>query len=429
MRQSNSETVPDAVQAHAALAPADLVVDERRILFRFVTDLLVPEITAAALPPETLDDPLVRHRIGEALAGRITLCGADLVPTAFQPVTVGPATLRVSVDRRTNGWLAGALPVLHPEIADGTRQLRLLDDGDEHLAAALDTLGAGVALARSVSPQLADDLLGHVTLVAVIAPGSAIVSASSRFFPGLVLIDQPATPLEVAEALVHEGAHQKLFDLAMTRSFLDALSDAAEEFRPSWSAAEWPLEQTLAACHAYYCLAQFADDLSDLSAVHTFSLLPKARERFTEIARWLLVHEEDLRADARHLLHILCAAPEPPHLLTTEPPPPPGADAFALTADVRVEPTTSGRVLVGRRTDPPEVCWLDGDAAALVRLLARSTGGLAVTAAADRLRIGWGVDVETSRLRTLHAIDALVRSHIAVPSEQVGWSSHSEVVA
>lgn len=427
MRQSNSVTAPDAVQAHAALAPAALVVEERRILFRFVTDLLDPEIIRTGLRPEALDDPLVRHRIGEALAGRITLRGDDLAPTAFRAVTAGPATLRVSVDRVTNGRLADALPVLHPEIADGTRPLRLLHRGDEHLEATLATLGSGVALARSVSRRLVDDLLPHVTLVAVIEPGSAIVSASSRFFPGLVLLDEPATPLEVAEALVHEGAHQKLFDLAMTRSFLDALSDTAEEFRPSWSTAQWPFEQTLAACHAYFCLAQFADDLPDMSSVHAFSLLPEARERFTEISRWLLAHEDGLRADARHLLHTLCGAPEPAHPASAEAPPPPTADAVALIADVRVEQTSSGRVLVGRRTDPPEVSWLDGDTAALTRLLAGARGGLAVTAAAERLRSEWGVDVEAARRRTLHAVDALVRARIAVPSEQVGRASHQEI--
>lgn len=428
MLPPGAEKVPDAVAAHAALAPAALVVEERRILFRFVTDLLAREITAAELRHETLDDPLVRHRIGEALAGRIRLSRDDLTPTAFRSMTAGPTTLRVSVDRRTNDWLTRALAVLHPEIVDSTRALRLLDDGDHNLAAALTTMKSGVTLARSISPQLVDDLLPHVTLVAVIESGSGIVSASSRFFPGLVLVDEPATPLEIAEAMVHEGAHQKLFDLAITRSFLDALSDDADSFRASWSAADWPFEQALAACHAYYCLAQFADDMPDLSSVHSFSLLPKARERFSEIARWLLAHEDGLRADARSLLRTLCGAPAPAHQASVEPPPALDGTAFKLVADVRVERTGSGRVLVGRRTDPPEVSWLDGDAAAVAWQLSRTPEGLALADAADRMQIAWGVDAETSRQRTICALHALTRSHLAVPSEQVGLVDTLEVV-
>ncbi len=84
-----------------------------------------------------------------------------------------------------------------------------------------------------------------------------VVSASSRYVPGIVLIDEPALPIEVAEALVHEGAHEKFFDLAITREFLDARAEDAEVFETSWSHARWPLEQTFAAWHAYTCLAQF----------------------------------------------------------------------------------------------------------------------------------------------------------------------------
>ena len=44
-------------------------------------------------------------------------------------------------------------------------------------------------------------------------PSGRLGSASAREFPGLVLFPEPQTALEVAEALIHEGAHQKFFDL------------------------------------------------------------------------------------------------------------------------------------------------------------------------------------------------------------------------
>ena len=96
----------------------------------------------------------------------------------------------------------------------------LILNGSRQFAAVVHTLTSGIELAVSVAPELALDLLPHVALFAVVDSecSGQLGSASLREFPGLILLPEPRSSVEVAEALIHEGAHQKFFDLAMTRS-------------------------------------------------------------------------------------------------------------------------------------------------------------------------------------------------------------------
>ena len=140
--------------------------------------------------------------------------------------------------------------------------IRLLLDDDPGFPEAARTVLDGLEIAVKLCPELADDLLPHVALFAVIRNGGTeqLGSASVREYPGLVVVPQPTSPLEVAEALVHEGAHQKFFDIGVTRSLFAADFPRAPLFGPSWSESStrgWPLEQCAAAFHAYTCLAAF----------------------------------------------------------------------------------------------------------------------------------------------------------------------------
>jgi hypothetical protein len=245
-----------------------------------------------------------------------------------------------------------------------------------------------------------------------------VVSASSRYVPGIVLIDEPSLPMEVAEALVHEGAHEKFFELAITKEFLDARAEDADYFENSWSGARWPLEQTFAAWHAYSCLAQFFLSVGS-EQLGPDSLLPNAKSRAAEIGEWLLAHESDLRGDARWLLHALmgetgehaggkvfpsgvdCVAPSPEISRDWE---------FHVLPDVRYERSATGRVVAGRSTNPPEIYWLDEDASwALTnwcRLGTSTTFGCAVLRATEEWRTGSAV----ARHRLENALEWLVRA-------------------
>ncbi|MFS8102367.1 hypothetical protein LFM09_35100 [Lentzea alba] len=246
----------------------------------------------------------------------------------------------------------------------------------ERFEAVASIVAEGVRLLRRLVPKMADDLLVHVSMLAVLKAETSggVVSASSRYVPGIVLIDEPATPIEVAEALVHEGAHEKFFDLAITREFLDVHAEDVECFETSWSHARWPLEQTFAAWHAYSCLAQFFIS-ARTEGLGPISLLPKARERADEIGDWLLAHENDLRADARWLLHGLAGIP------TDEAGGQSDLDRLAQSVElndddylhvlpgVRFRVAETGRMVGARVVQPPEIFWLDTDASWLVARL------------------------------------------------------------
>ena len=145
-----------------------------------------------------------------------------------------------------------------------------------------------------------------ILLFAVLARDTAgrLGSASAREFPGLILIPEPRSPLEVAEALIHEGAHQKFFDLATTRALFGEHSGQTPLFSPSWAPAgapSWPIEQTFPAWHAYCCLSVFRGSLGSLS-IHDDSLLPYAEQRRVEIGEWLLSNGDALGRDGHVLL-------------------------------------------------------------------------------------------------------------------------------
>ncbi|NYI88203.1 hypothetical protein HNR02_001526 [Amycolatopsis endophytica] len=392
-------------------------MEERRALYRMALDLLQPG--HERIPAEQLDNPLFRFRIGEALAGRLPFVAADDdlggVTTA---VPAGSSTLAVATGAGAHDLLAEALRIIHAQSRSAGAPPRLLTGDDEALA----TVAAGVDKVREVSPALADDLLAHVSLLVVLDPATSggLVSASSRLFPGLVLIDRPASPYDVAEAIIHEGAHQKLFDFAITRPFLGADIAEGRVFRPSWSSGVWPVEQVLAAFHAYSCLAQFAGDVArrgETAELGPDSLLSHARERATEIGTWLAGEEDTLEIDAQWLLHtLLCDGngPEEPTPVTR----PVQAGRYVLDPLVRMtRMEATGRVLVGRPGDTPELHWLDGKAAELTIRLREAPFGLSLSEIGAELSAVLGGLVDATLVRAAPAGGVLSSSDGSFTSE------------
>lgn len=366
---------PDATAVHTALTPVSALLAERRALYRLAVELDAPD--QPALTDEELDNPLVRHRVGEALAGR-----GSFDPTVDESVgdlttelSAGPTTLGVVTGKGANERFARAMRLIHAQSAAPGTPPRLLTEADgAAFRDALVVVEAGLAKVREISPRLADDLIPHTRLLAVLDPktSGALVSASSRLFPGLILIGKPACAYDVAEALIHEGAHQKFFDLAITRDFLGADISGDEIFRPSWSGAKWPVEQVIAAFHAYACMAQFAEDAAqagESGQLGQNSLLLTARERELEIGQWMLAREHALEYDARWLLRAF---------LREERPRPRGneADGVALEGSYQLAPLVrvarmadTGRVLLARPGNPPALLWVNGRAGDLVAQL------------------------------------------------------------
>lgn len=391
---------PDIPAVHAAIAPANALQRERRALYQLAAELLT-DGGPQTLDPDVIDSPLARHRIGDALAGRTSLTCSTLVGiNAVAAAGNGAQGLRVASHPEANTLLAEALNTVGGELGrqEAAWAPELLTEADGgRFTEALATLDDGVALARSVSRELIEDLLGHVALVGIVAPQRAgrLASASLRTFPGLVLLTTRSS-IDVAEALVHEGAHQKLFDLAINYDLLNADSDRCPPFHPPWAPEErlWPLEQTLAAWHAYACLAWFADDAGGAAGDRVLgrdSLLPVAGERNKILGQWLLDKGDHLGTDAHTLLDGLIGRRPRTARGTascSQAMVRPAATDYVI--DSRLEFRRCGsqdRVLVGRPAQPPQLYWVSSDAAALLELLGQQSLDEAIRTFAQRWRV------------------------------------------
>ncbi|MEU0880310.1 HEXXH motif-containing putative peptide modification protein [Lentzea sp. NPDC005914] len=399
---------------HAALSPASELVDDRRALYRLALELFAPGFE---LSDNLADHPIVRYEIGRALAGHDGLDPVRLKEVAA--MSVRDAGVPVAADPAAAEMLEAPLRIVAPA---GVRPQPLTEADGERFETVLLIVAEGVRLFRALAPAMADDLLAHVSMLAVMKKETSggVVSASSRYVPGIVLIDEPSLPMEVAEALVHEGAHEKFFDLAITKEFLDARAEDADYFENSWSGARWPLEQTFAAWHAYSCLAQFFLSIGT-EQLGPDSLLPNAKQRAAEIGEWLLAHERDLQGHARWLLHALMGdtgghvggqvvpsgvdgvAPSPKISQHWE---------FHVLPDVRYKCSATGRVVAGRSTNPPEIYWLDEDASWALTNSCQVGKFATFERAVLRATEEWQVGSAVARHRLENALDWLLSAQL-----------------
>jgi hypothetical protein len=357
----------DLRQAHAALGEVDELIDQRRAVYEVTVDVMSESDVRTG--SSELDNPIVRGHLGSVLAGV-----ASFEPRALRPLGdlveencvswVEGHPVRLASTAGAAEALAGALGRIGRELQrHGSRSsAALLTSGTPEFAAIRERVRAGVELAVRLAPELVLDLLPHVSLFAVISADASdrLGSASAREYPGLIVIPEPRSSFEVAEALVHEGAHQKFFDLALTRSLLGTRNRPSPLFRPPWAdddAPAWPVEQTYAAFHAYCCLAAFAQVLEGAHdvEVHEYSLVPVAAHRARVIGDWLFEHAGFLGADGHFLLGEL----------TGRPPAEPAEPAEGVTVpDLMSDPGLSAirscgsRTLLLRRSQPVELFWL-----------------------------------------------------------------------
>lgn len=351
------------VEAHARIASRAQLLDERRALYRLALTIFeaVPDI---ALSDDLLDDPVLRYDVGEVLAGRAAPTDLRVGKPRHSVGFVGP-TPRIVSTSAVRSFLAPALSSVSNEAG---APIELIIDSDPRFGVASNALRAGLRHARSVVPDLFADLIGHVALVAILDPErtGAVVSASSRTMPGLILL-RPGPPLEVAESIIHEAAHQRLFDLAITRDMLTSHSDDCPGFRPSWRSSIWPVEQTLAAFHAYACLTELGNAAltGPRPTSVSRSVLQFAAERTEEIGRWLLDRPDHIGSDAYRLLCAIFGLE-----VTVE------APTLSLSAQQTyrvgqhaVMSISDGRCLVGVQADELRLFWLDSDAATVLDIM------------------------------------------------------------
>lgn len=156
---------------------------------------------------------------------------------------------------------------MYAEHMDGNRAAtHHLTEPDGAAAAALDN---AVALLGEVIPTLASGVLAHVKVIAVVEGPEAFESASTREVPGVIFVSDHAfrSRVRLAEALLHESVHHRLYDLQLTRSIFAADYDtaAAGTVTPFWHppGTRWPFDRALAAAHVYVHLTEWFMALSE----------------------------------------------------------------------------------------------------------------------------------------------------------------------
>ncbi|MFD9368853.1 HEXXH motif-containing putative peptide modification protein [Streptomyces sp. NPDC060020] len=130
-----------------------------------------------------------------------------------------------------------------------------------------ETVRAAVALMLATAPDLCTGLLRHGRYVVAVDGPDAFDSASTREIPGaaFVAVRCMRTAERLAEALVHEFVHLRLYDLQVTRSIFASGYDTATAptLAPEWHrdspVSRWPVDRALAAAHVYVHLSAWFD--------------------------------------------------------------------------------------------------------------------------------------------------------------------------
>ncbi len=206
-------------------------------------------------------------------------CNRRMIQDAFDAVcrneTPGPAWSNLArwvdaAQSRTSVRSTGTLPLYQP----GARPLdaRLTTE----IRAVLTTQAAGsggravpvadegpLEAAEAVLTALVPGLWGsarrHIRMVVAVSD-APFKSGSDRRLPGTVFVDAGVfrVPELLSEALLHEGVHQKLYDIYLQAPVLESAydPDRSPRLRAPWHAAserapEWPVDNVLAAAHVY----------------------------------------------------------------------------------------------------------------------------------------------------------------------------------
>jgi hypothetical protein len=308
-------------EAHVAFGTVEELVRRRRATYAAALELATGMSEPGEPSADLFDSPAVRAHLGEVISGTAGYT-PDAMVAILQlvghavPITAGSGGPHLVGATQARTALAGALGRIEHELGrrgSEPNPIRLVLPGDPAFERAARIVADGLEMAVDVCPALALDLLPHVAMFAVVDAGSSgdLGSASVREYPGLIVLPEPRSALEVAEALMHEGAHQKFFDIAITHSIFGgpAGADDPPSFAASWAGpltARWPFEQCVAAYHAYSCLAAFMHAMRDAcvstSSLHEFSLLPHADDRARELGEWLIANRDCLGPDGRRFL-------------------------------------------------------------------------------------------------------------------------------
>lgn len=261
------------------------ITSRRRDTDRLAAMLVMPA-TADRVEGSALDDPWWRFAVAAAKKGGEAQMLDEVSKTLAHTTVPGnsarrapdppqlwdgsraPKALRQAFEEvieRTfkqndgNGWSGGVLEV--KETASGSPPRNATESGWQLLS--------------DKAPELLDTLANHVACIAWTTLHSfdtTFQSGTLPDLPGTVLLSvgQTENKWYFPEAFVHEAAHCKFFDLCLARNIVGALDPGGAQWRMEapWvdetnkRAKSWPLDQALAAAHAYLHVAILAGSLA-----------------------------------------------------------------------------------------------------------------------------------------------------------------------
>ncbi|RKH54330.1 aKG-HExxH-type peptide beta-hydroxylase [Corallococcus llansteffanensis] len=137
----------------------------------------------------------------------------------------------------------------------------------------------GIDLLRELFPALTPSLLRHIGVIALIRsqpplqsasgqegdppPSDHLISCSSDTAPGIVFVHPSVleSPWYMAETLLHEGLHSKLYDVMWTHNLLrpNYTREESAQIHPLWhlESERWDVQRSLFGMHVYAHLALF----------------------------------------------------------------------------------------------------------------------------------------------------------------------------
>ena len=363
--------------AHATFGTVETLLQRRRATYSAALELVTGSSKGDTECVDLLDSPVTRAHLGDVISGKTGYEPSKVVPVSrlvrgAVEFRATDARTYVVADPGAAVALDGAFELIAHEmgrVGAGRGGLRPISATRQSFSPASELVVEGLDLAMDLCPELAGDLLPHVVLIAIVEDDGDghLVSASMREYPGLMVVPAPCSAVEVAEALIHEGAHQKFFDIALTRSILGGDLSDAPLFRASWAgltAPAWPISQALAALHAYIGLAALMEAVTATNMSHLLSersLLPFAESRAMEIGKWLLENCELLGPDGLRFLSLLTRS------IAVGPSRSEANDLY-LRPNVRTAVRPCGEwTLICQQNGPIDICWLPTvDAGAII---------------------------------------------------------------
>ncbi|MFF1447118.1 HEXXH motif-containing putative peptide modification protein [Streptomyces sp. NPDC058274] len=322
---------------HPVFAQSTAILDRLYETYDFLLECVAPDIlpvdsAGRRISRDTALEPTVRHELDGALR-RIRdprACTAEIASLADGPLLGGTlaaeeesAGVRQTVElpgHRVHLLTDPALPAeVHRAFEALFRRHLSAGPGADTLtgltAERTATLRAAVELMLATAPDLCTGLLRHARYVIAVDGPDAFDSASTREIPGaaFVAVRCMRTPERLAEALVHEFVHLRLYDLQATRSIFAPAYDTATAptVAPEWhrtsQVSRWPVDRALAAAHVYVHLcAWFGQRAHDSGNPDLGQSAETASFRATSLLDKVARHAEECLGPAgRDFLHWL----------------------------------------------------------------------------------------------------------------------------